>query len=402
MSTAHFQLVRKGTQLRDSEREVRVEIDRPNPGILGGRFGREKFVVPKKDLLPPIDMDGKPIRVRLRETHEVNIYPEFRLRGVVDGGGGARLAFALYHGYDQQIPTLRELLDGIFRRFLGLNPAADQVEKIAGHHTPDYKTLQQQVAEDLGLDVEWTLQPEPKSAQWLRSLIRLSPVSKEVTFNEKVPVIKLKLAFSLGIERASISNLNKLQDRAQLALPPAQEFDHIIERIHKIAEPAFLSPLIGVSLWNRDLVEKFAVDGLAPVLSERLERDLGYVVKLSDIVPQPSEGTVAAIEQITSGGGLERDYRRAEELVEKLKTDLHNKLMWGGNFDKVKDLEADVALAETKLAQARQSLLGARRKNLDLVQAVEPALLDDMRQKFRTAVMLEEKANSEKRYGGGS
>jgi hypothetical protein len=402
MSTPPFQLVRKGTELKDPLRELRVEIHPPNPSMfLPLVLTRQKFVVPREHFLNPIDMDGKPLRARIHETDEmVEVYPEFRLTGVEEGDGGKRLAVALYHGYEQQIPTLRELLDGIFRSFLGHHPTADELERIAGRDKRAYQELRKRVAADLGLLVEWSLQPEPRTAEWLRKLVEISPLSKVEVYNEELPSTKFSLAYSLSVERASMSNLHRLQRRARSNLEPGKEFERIFERVREITNPAFRAVWTGLNVWNRDLVRELAVDGFAKVVADRLMKEMGYVVRFSDFVPQPNEDAVKNITHVSSQQMLKDDYNRAKEVLDDLKKLRQEELLrTEGNFEKVKRFEEGIKQADAEVAAARDLLLSGNLQELSVLQAAKPGVLEDLRQKFRTALTLEDKASSEERYG---
>lgn len=400
--TPSFQLVRKGTELKDPLRELRVEIHPPNPSIfLPLLLTRQKFVVPREHFLNPIDMDGKPLRARIQETDEiVEVYPEFRLTGVEEGDGGKRLAVALYHGYEQQIPTLRELLDGIFRSFLGHHPTADELERIAGRDKRAYQELRKRVAADLGLLVEWSLQPEPRTAEWLRKLVEMSPMSTVATYNEELPSTKFSLAFSLAVERASMSNLHRLQRRARSNLEPGQEFERIFRRVREITNPAFRAVWTGLNVWNRDLVRELAVDGFAKVVADRLMKEMGYVVRFSDFVPEPNEDAVKNITHVSSQQMLKEDYDRAKAVLNDLKEQRQTELLrTEGNFEKVKRFEEGIKQADAEVAGARDLLLAGNLQELNVLQTAKPGVLEDLRQKFRTALTLEDKASSEQRYG---
>jgi hypothetical protein len=402
MSSPHFQLVRKGTELKDSLREMRVEINPPSPNVLlPVIFTRQKFVVPREDFLCPIDMEGKALHPRLRETDErVEVYPEFRLIGVEEGDGGKRLAIALYHGYDEQIPTLRELLDGIFRGFIRHHPTAEDLDRVAAQDRPAYGDLRREIAAKLGLKVEWSLQPEPRTAEWLRKLVEISPRARMITYNKELAATEFNLAFSLSVERASIPNLHRLQRRARQNLQPEEEFKRIFQRVEEMTKPAFRAVWTGLNVWNRELVRELAVDGFAKVVSDRLMKEMGYVVRFSDFVPEPSENAIRIMGEVSSQPRLVEDYKDAAKLLGDLKKLRTTTLLeTEGNFEKVKGTDERIAQAEAEMTAARNNLLSGSQQDLEVLQAVKPGALEDLRQKFRAALLLEEKTTAEGRYG---
>src|SRR5947209_2865166 len=179
MNHDKIQLFRKGSELRDPERESRENVTPANPNkFLPPIFGQQKVVVPRRDFLVPIDLDGTPLKARLEGTQEmITVYPELRLVGVENLDGGRRMATALYHDYEQQLPALRVLIDGIFRSYLGHHPNAEKLDEIAKPGSEPYREVQRKIATALGVKVEWTLQPEPRTADWLHALVAASPQS---------------------------------------------------------------------------------------------------------------------------------------------------------------------------------------------------------------------------------
>lgn len=197
-----------------------------------------------------------------------------------------------------------------------------------------------------------------------------------------------------------MSNLHRLQRRARSNLEPHQEFERIFKRVREITNPAFRAVWTGLNVWNRDLVRELAVDGFAKVVADRLTKEMGYVVKFSDFVPEPNEAAIATIQRVSSLKMLEEDYQHAEEVLRNLKQLRRSTLLESeGNFEKVKPIDDSITKADAEIASARDKLLAGNQQDMNVLQSARPGVLEDLRQKFRTALMLEEKASSEERYG---
>lgn len=399
-------LIRKGSELRDPSWEKCIAVPAPNANrFLPAILSEQKFVVPKKNLRVPIDFEGKPIKAQLHGNQgEVLVLPHFRLAGVEEGDGGRRLVAALYHseGYESQIVELRSLLDGIFRSFLGHNPKAEELEKIAAPHSARYDTLCGRVRDELGMEIGWTLQPEPKTAVWLAKLIEVSPQTTVISYNEEVPDAEFKLGFSVFIERASIVHQRVLERRASRGLSPDQEFQHLFQRVFDRTNSAFRSAFFGPTVWNAGLLRAIAADGFASVVSRMLTEELGYEVRFADFSPKLSAARLAQIEKVNPQRIADVDFEHAESVVLDLKALRRETLRnHEGDYSKVAEIDTKITRAEEELEKKRAGLMAGPEKLLGVLEAVKPAMLEDLQAKFRGALLLEDKAREQAAYGGG-
>ncbi len=403
MNQEKIQLFRKGSELRDPEREARAEVVPANPNILLPMFfSMQKVVVPRGEFLVPIDLDGTPLKARLESTQEmITVYPELRLVGVENLDGGQRLAKALYNDHEQQLPALRLLIDGIFRGYLGHNPAAEQLDEIAKPRSGAYKKLQEKIALALGLVAEWTLQPEPKTADWLAALVSASPRSTVVKYNTELASMEFRLAFSISVERASLVHLNVLQRRAGRGLSPEQEFERLFARVYETTIPAFRTVWAGVNVWNTELVRAMAVDGFAKVVADKLTREFGYVVRFSDFTPELSDSALEALRRVAPDRLTLKDFEDAEGVLLHLKQLRRETLTtFDGDYSSVAEIDQRIARAQAEMVAARDQHLTSNDEVRKVLGTVQPAMLEDMRQKFRSALLLEDEARERADYGG--
>src|SRR5258708_7152489 len=90
-------LIRKGNNASDPRRErVFTDFEPPRDTRrlvpIPKFFSRESYIYPIGALPEPIDMEGKPIEVRIKKTGEViPVQPELRIIGAKEEKGGRQL-----------------------------------------------------------------------------------------------------------------------------------------------------------------------------------------------------------------------------------------------------------------------------------------------------------------------
>lgn len=400
-------LVRAGKELRDPVRERQITISPPNaPSLLPPIFSRKPFVVPYGRFATPIDMDGKPLRARIAATHEdVILYPEIRLEAVDEGGGGEKLAGALYHSYDRQLPELRERIDGIFRTHVGMQPEVAELERIwSARASDDARDIARRIRAELGLQVDWTLEPEPSVRNWLHGLMRATPSSKTLTFNGELPSTEFSLAFSMTVERIDLAMLHKALRRAQSGLSVAQEIERLFQRVHEITNPAFRSVWTGINIWNGELVRELAIDGFGTVVARRLQSEFGYKVRFSDFTPHPNSAMIAAFKETSDPAILLGNLQASRDLVSALQGRRAQALLANdGVFEskEVTDLDRSLTRAKAEMAEAEKEYLRGNQRQTERLAEISEGSSGDLRKKFQEALRLEDTTEAKSKYGGG-
>ena len=394
-------LVRKGTELRDAEREARIQITPPAntlvEQILPPIFSRQAFVVPHGSLAVPLDLDGLPLRARIKETgDQVQIYPEFRITGVDGDEGGKQLARAVFHRFDEQLVVIRERLDGIFRSRLGQQPDATELEAIASSSNHASEPIVRTIRMDLGLKVEWTLQPEPQAATWLQKLAISTPISRTLTFNKELPTTEFKLTFTVTVERADLAHVHRVQRRALQNLTPDQEIQRLEARVYEITNPAFRAIWTGINVWNGDIIRELAKEGFGSVVARRVSNEFGYQVRFSDFTPEPNAAVLQALKQVSPQAMLSEIHQGQQKLyLELQKTRQETLLANEGNFESVKDLDERIARAKQEMEIARTEHLQGPQQQIQMLEGVKGGVGEDLRRKFRDALLLEDSSGDE-------
>ena len=399
-------LVRTGKELRDPMREQRITVSPPNaPSLLPPIFARKPFVVPYGKLSVPIDFDGIAIRARIPETHEdVTLYPELRLEAVEKEGGGEKLVAALYHAYESQLPELRKRIDGIFRTHVGLQPEVARLERVWSSRAKDADEIEGEIRTKLGVLVSWTLEPEPAISKWMHSLMRITPVSRTLTFNNELPSTTFSLSFSITVERVDLTMLHKTKRRAESGLSISEEIDRLFQRVHEITNPAFRSVWTGINMWNGELVRELAIDGFGTVVAKRLLSEFGYKIKFADFTPEPNAAMIAAFEKTSDPAILLTGLESARGLVATLQTRRTQTLLANdGDFKakEVKDLDRSITKAKDELAGAEREYLRGNQRQTERLVEINDATSGDLRKKFQEALRLEDDTESKTRYGSG-
>jgi len=400
-------LIRAGRQLRDPLREQQVMISPPNPpSLLPPIFARKPYIVPYGKFAAPIDMDGKPLRARIAATREdVVLYPELRLEGVAEGGGGDKLASALVNAYDRQLPELRDRIDGIFRSHVGMRPEVEELERIwSPKASEDARDIARRIRADLGLDVDWTLEPEPAISHWVHSLMKSTPASDTLTFNAELPSTEFSLTFSITIERVDLSVLHMAQRRATAGLTLQQEIERLFKRVHEITNPAFRSVWTGINSWNAGIVRELAIDGFGTVVARRLQNEFGYKVRFSDFTPQPNAAMITAFRETSDPAILQAGLRAARNLVDALQNRRAQALLANdGVFDakEVTDLNQSLTQAKSELIEAEREYLRGNQRQTERLAEISEGASTDLRKKFQEALRLEDTAETESKYAGG-
>lgn len=399
-------LVRAGKELRDPSREQRIVISPPNATPwLPPIFERKPFVVPYGRLAMPIDMDGKPIHAHIAETHEeVTLYPKLRIEAVEKEGGGEKLAAAVCHAYERQLPELRERIDGIFRAHVGLQPDVARLERIWSSRAKDADDIEGEIRSKLGLLVSWTLEPEPTIAKWAHSLMRATPVSKTLIFNPELPSTTFSLAFSLIFERIDLSLLHKAKRRAGAGLNVTQEIERLFQRVHEITNPAFRSVLTGINIWNSELIRELAIDGFGTVVARRLQNENGYKVRFSDFAPEPNQETIKALKETSDPAITLARLQSARQLVATLQDRRTQALLVNdGDFDatEITNIDKSLVKANSELADSEREYLRGNQRQMERLAEISEASNGDLRKKFQDALRLEEASESRNQYGGG-
>ena len=400
------ELVRKGTLVQDARRELAIRIDPPAPNKwLPAVMTRESFVIPTGEFAKPIDMDGNPIRTRVPLTDEpIEIHPELTLHGVAGEAGGRRLAAALYHHTENQITAIADLIDGIFRRTIGRHPDMDQLQQLCDPHTREYRELAEKIEDELGLNVEWTLQPEPRAAKLLNQLRIHTPVQETLSFNEELPAEEFKLTFTLTVVGADLRQIHQIIRRAEGNRSVRDEIATIFKRVKEITVPAFRSALMGVTQWNQDIIRELAVDGIANTVARKIQQDYGYVVKFTDFSPELNRVLADALKELSrqSREHLLTDVNRTRQLVSKFKDQRHNALEeFEGDFEMVSNLDESIRRAEEEHEKAKKVHLNGIANNLEvkMLDTSEPVSIKQLQSRFNQAITNVESSEDERKYG---
>lgn len=393
MAEEKIYLIRKGGEVRDKLREVKLRVSPPaTSAFIPPVFATKPVVVPRGAFAAPIDMHGKILEAKNRETGgEVRVYPEFRLLGVEEGDGGLRLAEALFHHHEEQLPEIMRRLDGIFRAQLGMRSTVEDFERLATANSAESESLRRQITSELGLLVDWTLSPEPKAAQWIQKLITSTPKSKTLSYNAELPSTEFKLTFTVTVQRANLQYAEKVRQRAEKGVSPEQELENITQRVYDITNPAFRAIWTGINVWNADIVRELAIDGFASVVAKRLAEEFGYEVKFSEFTPEPNEAMVKALRELAPQEALLEDYANARKVVKELKAARTEALISSdGDYDEVAKLDESIKRAEAEVKEAEKARLSGDQEQVKMLESSSDAASEGMREKFKEALLLED------------
>ncbi|WP_038164524.1 hypothetical protein [Verrucomicrobium sp. BvORR106] len=399
-----IQLVKRGRERQETFGERRINYSPPAQSFLGEMLPRglakEPFVVPVGRLAVPVDMDGTPLTISNRETGEVStVYPRIRIVEVDGETGAERLIAALYKRLDDQLPAIRERLDGIFRRYFTQGATFESIEKVATQHQAPSELLDR-ISHDLGLKIEWSMNPEPTTSNWIRTLVGAThpPVSDSLVFNEEFEETALTLTFSVSIEKVHLPNIVVAERRARQNSDAGTEVKRIFERVREMTKSAFRAVVTGVDVWNRELIRELAHDGFASVVSSKIAREFGYVVKFGDFGVELNQALVKSIKS----GSLAEMYDARMDLAKKTYLALADKraqLIAAGSFPAAQRLDESLAKAEEEVKKLAQTRVDSNNHVTERLGESKVGQNQDVHEKFIRALQLEENAESQRKYG---
>ena len=276
-------------------------------------LGVVRFVTPKEWFSEPLDFDGLILDVRIDETGEtIQLFPNFRIRKLVQGGA-ERLVIAVHHHYERQLDEIRKRLDSIWRAELGMSCPVERLDLLVTHNaSPSAVKLQERIADELGVLVEWIIEPEPQVVQWVQSLQNELAALKTLQFNEESSTAQFNLTFSAKIERAIPSGFHLLQRRVAAQTSPTEELGRLFDRIHAILDPAFGVLGNGDQVWKTDGFWQILPEGFAQVVARKVAQEFGYQVSFGDFRRERSPAEKAALKRIENSERLVMEYDQAD------------------------------------------------------------------------------------------
>jgi hypothetical protein len=260
---------------------------------------KERYLVPRGPLSPPLDMDGKELRLVLEDTREeVVLRPALRILAVRNGEMLCRI---LREHYEEQLIEIRRIVDGCFRQTIGIHPTAATVESLLryeGESTDGDAGRQRQaagagavrlaarIAVQTGLELHWRVDADAESERWLRKVQETLPQTKTLSFHPRCLAYPFQLTFSLRPERPSLRYLHVLRRRAAAGLAATAECDAVFERVHRTLDPAISG--MGDAALQSPSPEFWAQLGsyFARAVGQRVESEFGYLIRVHDFKPE--------------------------------------------------------------------------------------------------------------------
>lgn len=356
--TGAIHLVRRGRHVDDPASEQVVLLDR-SEGIRRAfqavlPAGGVKYVVPSGRLRRSISFDGAVLTANLEETGEqTRLYPRVRALGLARDGSPkqlGRIFAAAMHGHlDRQIPRMREIVHGVFVDHLGLRTTADALDSIATHDAAGSAAIHAELRSQLGLEIAWSLDPEPRVSAWVRKLQALIPAAVTQSFNAESETSQFNLTYSAQIIRVRPSRLHVVQRRCQEGLAPAAEVQEVLNRVFAILNPAFGVFGDGSRIWQYRNFWRMVEAAFEQVVAPTIADEFGYEVSFQDFRRErtPSEKVVLSL--LEDRERLTREYKEAESF-----------LLATQRKEREVIVENDYRLDEEEVVQVRDAVVWAR------------------------------------------
>lgn len=331
MDTQSVKIIRRGSSVKDPEREQVVVLDSTNRLVqllkLVLPVGGVRYVVPCGDLRSAEWLDGSLLEVRIAETSElITVYPKLSIIGLTKSldkvDAGKILAAILHNELETQLSCIRRRVHDIFHDYVGLRCPEAKLSAISysENDTPEARELKRRIFEQTGLNIAWTLDLEPEIMTWVHKL--QAQLTKPVTksFNAESRTAQFNLTFTSRIVAVDPAKHHIVQRRARSGESPALEMSNVLNYVHAILNPAFgIFGEEGLRIWQRTNFWSLLTQGFESYVAPRVAKEFGYQMEFSDFKRERTAAELETLELLENKDRLQKDFLEAEKFRDEVK-----------------------------------------------------------------------------------
>ena len=325
MDIQDSKLIRRGGDIRIPGREKVVIIDSNSKIVqllkLILPVGGVKYVVPSGRLVSSQWLEGSLLEVQIAETGEkITIYPKFNILGLFSGeNAGETLAATLHNHLDVQLACIRQRLHSILRDYVGLRCPEEKLSGIANGESKNAEALKEIIGQQLGLEIDWSLELEPEIMRWIHQLQAQLTQAVTKSFNEESRTAQFNLTFTSRIVGVDPAKHYIVQRRARSGSPPDQEMKLVLRHVQDILNPAFGIFGDGLRIWQYPNFWALVHQAFSAVVVPRIVKEFGYKMEFDDFKRERTAAERQTLALLEDQKRLEEEFLEAEQFYKEVR-----------------------------------------------------------------------------------
>jgi subtilisin-like proprotein convertase family protein len=403
MKNLDHHIIRRASDFHCTEPDSWTLLDVIPPAVtfMEKIFGTKKipYYVAKGTLEKSInlqaDINGNPdqsnrnrLEIHLTENdHPIYLRPQITILGV-SGNDLPRnqnkiLNWLLPH-YEDQRTAIRERIYNLIHRALGVPANTDTLDLILSGRSMDSpvfetlakdaslgssrsgRTIQDAVAEELGLLVSWKLALEQNLTDWIAKLKAQLPAKHTAIFNAESRTGQFRLTYSVKVVEVKPSRWHLAQARMRESGKDLISVESEISNVHGLVHQT-LDQAFGVfggqeKMWEHPRFWAGIVHVLKTLVAPRIEREFGYKVEFADFKRERTQAELEAINLLEDPQRLAHEFTEAEDEYRQHSGKLKQyRLAYGSKMDDKPNpvreaLEYQVTKARERMDSAQKAM----------------------------------------------